>query len=90
MAKKSRDETGPACCTPPACSEGYRVEALVAVDERGQMVLPKELRDKAGILPGEKLAVVSRERDGKVCCLYIFKADALVETVKDTIIVPGK
>jgi hypothetical protein len=27
----------------------YKVDSLVSVDDRGQMVLPKELRDKAGI-----------------------------------------
>ena len=28
---------------------GCRVESLFTVDDRGQMVLPKDLRDKAGI-----------------------------------------
>ena len=35
-----------------------KVEAVVSVDERGQMVLPKELRDRARIRAGDKLAVV--------------------------------
>ena len=38
--------------------EGCRVDSLVSVDDRGQMVLPKELRDKAGIKGGDKLAVI--------------------------------
>ena len=46
---------GMSCC---------RVEALLGVDERGQMVLPKELRDRANIKAGDKLAVVSWEKDG--------------------------
>ncbi len=50
-----------------------QVEALVSVDERGQMVLPKEIRDKADIRPGDKLAVTALEKDGKVCCLFISK-----------------
>jgi AbrB family looped-hinge helix DNA binding protein len=41
------------------CCNSRRVESLVAVDERGQMVLPKDLRDKAGIRPGDKLALVT-------------------------------
>jgi antitoxin PrlF len=32
---------------------------MVSVDERGQMVLPKDLREKANIKAGDKLAVVS-------------------------------
>jgi len=53
------------------------VEAIVAVDERGQMVLPKELRDKAGIKAGDKLAVTSWKKDGEVCCITLMKAGNL-------------
>ena len=51
-----------------------RIEHLVTVDERGQMVLPKELRDKAGIRPGEKLAVIGWEKDDKICCISLVKS----------------
>jgi AbrB family looped-hinge helix DNA binding protein len=60
-----------------------RVESLISVDERGQMVLPKDLRDKAGIKAGDKLAVVSWEKDGIVCCLTLIRADALATQVRD-------
>jgi AbrB family looped-hinge helix DNA binding protein len=53
------------------------VEAIVAVDERGQMVLPKELRDKAGIKAGDKMAVASWKKDGEVCCITLIKAGNL-------------
>lgn len=53
------------------------VEAIVAVDERGQMVLPKELRDKAGIKAGDKLAITSWKKDGEVCCIALIKAGNL-------------
>lgn len=62
-----------ACC---------KVESIVGVDERGQMVLPKDLRERAGIAPGDKLAVTSWEMDGKVCCITLVKADSLVDMVK--------
>jgi len=65
------------------CCTSCRVESLVAVDERGQMVLPKDLRDKAGIRPGDKLALVSWEKDGRVCCLSLMKVDELTGLVKD-------
>ncbi len=64
---------GSGCCA---------VEALVAVDERGQMVLPKELREKAGIKPGDKLAVTSWEKDGEVCCIALIKANSLEGMVR--------
>jgi len=48
-----------------------QMEAIATVDERGQMVLPKELREKAGIKPGDKFAVSTFEKDGKVCCLIL-------------------
>ena len=71
-------------CCPPADREAgcCKVEALVSVDDRGQMVLPKELRDKAKIGAGDKLAVVSWEKDGRVCCISLIKAEELTEMVK--------
>ena len=54
-----------------------RLEALVTVDERGQMVLPKDLRERLGIGPGDKLAVSSCECGGEVCCLVLMRADRL-------------
>jgi len=68
------------CCVTPSddlSQESYKVDAIVSLDERGQMVLPKEIRAKLGVRPGDKLAVVTMERNGKVCCLHLFKADEL-------------
>ena len=58
------------------------VEAIVAVDERGQMVLPKDLRDKAGIRAGDKMAVTSWKKDGEVCCITLIKAGNLGSMVR--------
>jgi AbrB family looped-hinge helix DNA binding protein len=58
------------------------VEAVLSVDERGQMVLPKDVREKAGIRTGDKLALISWERDGSICCLALMKADTLNGMVK--------
>ncbi|MCL5438651.1 MAG: AbrB/MazE/SpoVT family DNA-binding domain-containing protein [Patescibacteria group bacterium] len=60
-----------------------KVEALISVDERGQMVLPKTVRDKAEIKAGDKLAVISFQNRGKNCCLALMKAKDLEETVKN-------
>lgn len=59
------------------------VESVITVDERGQMVLPKEVREKAKIKAGDKLAVVSIEKDGKFCCISLIKANNLSGAVKD-------
>jgi len=73
-----------ACCVSASgVTSCCRVEALIGVDERGQMVLPKELRDKANIKAGDKLALVSWEKDGEVCCLSLIKADNLAERVRE-------
>jgi len=68
-----------ACCSVPG---GFQVDAVVAVDERGQMVLPKELRERAGIKPGDKLALISWEKDGEVCCMSLVKTSAFSDMVK--------
>jgi len=65
------------------CNPGCRVEAVLSVDERGQMVLPKDVREKAGIRTGEKLALISWEKDGSICCLALMKAENLSGMVKD-------
>ena len=51
--KITMERENPSCCS-PAC----RVEAILTVDERGQMVLPKDIRERAGIQPGGKLALI--------------------------------
>jgi AbrB family looped-hinge helix DNA binding protein len=56
---------------------------MISVDERGQMVLPKDIRERANIHAGDKLAVVSWEKDGKICCLTLIKAEELAGIVKD-------
>jgi AbrB family looped-hinge helix DNA binding protein len=61
------------------------VESIVSVDERGQMVLPKDIREKAKIRPGDKLAVVSMEKDGKICCLSLIRAKELEGMVKSVL-----
>jgi len=59
-----------------------RIESLIGVDERGQMVFPKELRVKANIRPGDKLALVSWEKNGKICCISLIKAEDFSDMVK--------
>ena len=76
--KEAKASTAPL----PADMGCCRVESIVSVDERGQMVLPKEIRDKAGIGPGDKLAVVSIQQDGQVCCVCLVKTKGLDDMVR--------
>jgi antitoxin PrlF len=75
-------EEAPYCAPGDAGTSNCKVEAVVSVDERGQMVLPKELRDRAHIHAGDKLAAVSCERNGEVCCISLIKVEELSATVK--------
>jgi antitoxin PrlF len=59
-----------------------RVDAVVTVDSKGQIVLPKDLRERAKLEPNDKLALVGCERDGKMCCIMMIKAEELGKTVK--------
>jgi len=61
--------------------ECCRVDAVVTIDSRGQIVLPKDVREKAKMRPNDKLAVVSYERDGEICCIIMIKAEKLGDAV---------
>ena len=80
MVKKDKNRL---CCAPAdgeiSCC---KVESVISVDDRGQMVLPKEIRDKANIRAGDKLAVISWEKDGEVCCISLIKAEGFTNMVK--------
>lgn len=81
MAKKNQKAS---FCAPISKEMGScKVESIINIDERGQMVLPKELRDRANIRAGDKLAIVSWDKGEEICCLYLIKAEHLAERVKD-------
>jgi antitoxin PrlF len=84
---------GERCCGPDCCGSGAsccglpapdccEVDAVVSVDGRGQMVLPKEVREKFGLSADARLAVVSWKRGSEPCCLTLLKADELGEAVR--------
>jgi antitoxin PrlF len=59
-----------------------RVDSMVSVDSRGQMVLRKELRERAGIKSGDQLAVVTWESGNVVCCISLIRVDELGQMAK--------
>lgn len=72
--KVSCFDLGESCC---------KVEAVIGVDERGQMVLPKEIRQKAGIRPGDKLAVISWGTNDGCRCISLIRTEELAGMVKN-------
>ncbi|MEM3505714.1 MAG: HgcAB-associated protein [Archaeoglobaceae archaeon] len=55
-----------------------KLEEIVTIDQRGQIVLPKELREKAELKAGDKLAIFSAcEENGKVCCLILMRTEVI-------------
>ncbi|MEE9502530.1 MAG: HgcAB-associated protein [Candidatus Aminicenantaceae bacterium] len=81
MSKKGKQKSS--CTTDEKNFSCCKVEAVTSIDERGQMVLPKEIRERANIRPGDKMAVVVWEKAGKVCCITLIKADEFAGMVKD-------
>ncbi len=81
---KRNPETEPGTC---GCNPGTacKVEAVLSVDDRGQMVLPKEIRERAEIRTGDKLALISWEREGSICCLALMKVENLSGMVKEVL-----
>jgi antitoxin PrlF len=67
-----------ASCNGDSCC---KIGAVVTMDAKGQIVLPKDLREKANIKPNDKIAVVAVEKDGTVCCLTLIKAEMLAGAV---------
>ena len=61
----------------------FAVEAIVSVDGRGQMVLPKAVRDRLGLNAGDKLAISVMESDGRPCCLTLIRTEELADRVRD-------
>jgi antitoxin PrlF len=92
---KQESEENLACCSSDCCgsesgccglpsSGSCQVKAVVSVDGRGQVVLPKEVREEFEIRAEDKLAVVSWTRAGKPCCLTLLKVDDLANAVRQT------
>lgn len=67
------------CCQ----SSRFSIDAVVSVDERGQLVLPKEIRDKYGVRAGDKFVIVSFENQSSLCCITFIKTDELNGLIKE-------
>lgn len=77
MTKKQTSEAE--YCKGSTCN----VESILSIDERGQLVLPKEVRDKAKIKGGDKLALISWNKKGDILCFTLMKTEYLGNQIQD-------
>lgn len=77
MTKKPSAQSCKSDCNPATCL----VEAVLSIDNRGQIVLPKEVRRRANIQDGDKLALVSWMNRDTACCLALIRAENLSSEV---------
>ena len=68
-------------CNEDAC----KIDAIITMDAKGQIVIPKDLREKADLKPTDKIAVVAYEKEGKVCCIMMIKAERLTGAISKTL-----
>ena len=85
MTKRNEPKSVECCDTSPILEDMKccKVDALVSIDGRGQIVLPKDVRERAGVKAGDKFVVMSYESEGKICCIFLIKADDFADTAKD-------
>lgn len=82
----SGQENQKVACDPSAMdSECCKVEALVTVDAKGQILLPKDLRENEDIQKGDKFAIINVGGKGKTCCLILMRANIFEPMVKDAL-----
>lgn len=74
--------SGSGCC-PSETATKCAIEAILVIDERGQVLFPKELREKFKLKAGDKLVAISCSRGGEICCLTLVKAEDLAKSVKE-------
>ena len=66
-------------------SDCLKVEAIVTLDSKGQIVLPKDMREQAKLKTGDKLALMICEKDDEACCIVMVKAEGLGEAMSKAI-----
>ncbi|MBS7619626.1 AbrB/MazE/SpoVT family DNA-binding domain-containing protein [Candidatus Bathyarchaeota archaeon] len=58
-----------------------RVYSIVTVDSKGQIVLPKEVREEFNIGQNDRLVLIGFGSEKDHCCMVIMKADRLNSTL---------
>jgi antitoxin PrlF len=64
-----------------SCGQGCKVDSVVTLDSKGHMVLSKDLRERAGLKPNDKIALITFKKEGSICCILMIKAEKLCDPV---------
>ena len=81
MSKNNEKKSG---CIPSNIGSGCcRVESVVTIDSKGQILLPKDLREKTNIQAGDKLVIATWGDQNGPCCITLIKADNFGDMVKN-------
>lgn len=75
-------ETKPCCSASTEDLGCCHVEGIVNVDSRGQIVLPKSLRDKMSIEEGDRLIVIGMREKGELTSISLMKANKMDDMIK--------
>jgi AbrB family looped-hinge helix DNA binding protein len=63
-----------------------KISAVVNVDSKGQILLPKDLREKASINTGDKLVLITGcDENGEICCFILVKSETIDESIRNSI-----
>jgi len=79
---KKNDENS--CCGPSNLgSNCCKVEAVLTIDAKGQILLPKELRKNTNLQPGDKLIAVNMTANKDSSVIVLMKAENFGTMVKN-------
>ena len=67
------------------CGPEFKIDAVVTMDAKGQIVLPKDLRERFGLQPYQKIALVTFGEKQNLCCVLLIKTEKLEEAVTKTL-----
>jgi len=76
-SRSNSSKNGKKCC---------KVESVISIDDRGQLVLPKDIRDNANIQSGDKFAVIPWEKDGQEYCISLMRVEQLADPLRNVLI----
>ncbi len=80
MSDKKQTED---CCSSSSEGSGCcHIEGVVNIDSRGQIVLPKNLREKMDLKEGDKLVVISMNDRGKIASISLMKTNPIDGMIK--------
>jgi len=80
---KRKDMMDCSCRGPDA--DTCRIDAILSIDERGQIVIPKDVRESARIGPGDRIALVSCFQEGEIQCMMLIPAERLTGLVRNAL-----